>query len=198
MRRIYVQIILMALLLCSCSGKTGQQGKTVANDSLSAVADLTTVEPADDGALAVEVQQRVAAMYDDVFDHYNRNEFASWSSHDLYFSDSLKRLWSMLPDDEEIIDYDPWTWAQDYDTLVYQRIDVSMLTQDTAQAIITLSLWKNYPRYPVILDMVREKHGDSSATADWYVNDIRNGEHPEWPSIADAIIDYIKEFKQDK
>ena len=45
--------------------------------------------------------------------------------------------------------------------------------------------------------MVREKHDDSSASADWYVNDIRNGEHTEWSSIADDIRDYIKEFKQD-
>ena len=197
MRLIHIQIILMAMLFCSCSAKTGQQDKTVANDSISAVADLATTESAYNESLAVEVQQRVAAMYDDVFDHYNRSDFASWSSHDLYFSDSLKSLWSMLPDDEEVIDFDPWTWTQDYDTLAYKRIDVFMLTQDSAQAIITLSLWKNYPEYPVILDMVREKHGDSSAPANWYVNDIRNGERAEWSSIADDIRDYIKEFKQD-
>ena len=197
MRLIHIQIILMAMLLCSCSAKKEQQGKTLANDSISAVADLTTTESADNESLAVEVHQKVAAMYDDVFDHYNRSDFVSWNSHDLYFSDSLKSLWSMLPDDEEVIDFDPWTWSQDYDTLAYKRIDVFMLTQDTAQAIITLSLWKNYPEYPVILDMVREKHDDSSASADWYVNDIRNGEHTEWSSIADDIRDYIKEFKQD-
>lgn len=195
MKKGCILIAITTTLLCSCSTKTGQQGEIVANDSVSAVTGSATTEPVDKGSLAEEVQQRVAAMYDDIINHYIIDSLDNWNSHELYFSDSLKWLYSQLPDDDIIIDFDPWTWAQDYDTLFYKKVEVAMLTQDTAQATVTLSLWKG-DDHPIILELIRERHGDDSTLPKWYVNDFRSGENPTWSSVADEIRDYIKNYKQ--
>ena len=196
MKKGCILIAITTTLLCSCSTKTGQQGETVANDSVSAVTDSTMTELADHASMACEVQQRVAAMYDDIINHYKNDSFDNWNSHELYFSDSLKWLYSQLPDDDIIIDFDPWTWTQDYDTLFYKKVEVAILAQDTAQATITLSLWKG-DNHPIILELIREKHGDDSALPKWYVNDFRSGENPTLSSVADEIRDYIKNYKQE-
>ena len=178
------------MLLCGCSTKKEQQGEAFAVDSLhiDSVRDTSAMvgDSADYKALAAEVRQRVAAMYDDIFDHYNREDFNNWNSHDLYFSDSLKWYWAQLPDDEEVIEMDPWTWAQDYDTLKYKKIEAELLAKDTAKATVTLSLWKESKDYPITLTMVCENQG-------WYVNDVK---YEKCPSLIDEIRSYIKEYKQ--
>lgn len=192
-RHIYYMAI-MATLLGSCSSKTGQQGEAVAKDTLSAVADTTTSVAMEDSAelrtLAAEVERRVAAMYDDVFDHFNREDFASWD-YEKYFSDSLLALWKSLPDDELVLDMNPWTWSQDYDTLAYTRIDVDLKSKDMARATIILALWPGYDS-SVTIDLVRQQRSLQDG-ATWLVNDFREGSHPDWPSVAEQIKDYLKE-----
>ncbi len=142
-----------------------------------------------------DIEKRVAEMYNDIIEHYNTDPISNWDSHELYFSDSLKWLYSQLPDDDIIIDWDPWTWSQDYDTLAYKKVEVVLSARDRAQATVTLSLRKDTDQ-PVVLELIREKHGGENELPEWYVNDIRSGTNSTWTSVADEIRDYIKNYKE--
>ena len=174
--------ILMASFLGGCTPKVG--------DRSAAAADAESVTE-DYQQLAPEVEKRVAAIYDDVFDHYNRGDFGDYLS-DKYFSRTLKQLWDALPDDEEVIEADPWTGAQDFDRLSYAQIDVEMIAQDTAKATVMISLWKD-DSHPIILSLVRE---EKDGGENWYVDDFRDGEDSDYPSLAEEIRNYIKESNQ--
>lgn len=192
---IYICMAFVALLLsCSSGKKEGRQDADAISIDSSRVDGDTTCATTSDTistlSLVEEVKQRVAAMYDDVFDHFNREDFAPWN-YEKYFSDSLLALWNKLPDDEEVLDMDPWTWTQDYDTLAYTRIDVDLKAQDTARATVTLALWSRYESQ-VAIDLVRQQRG-SQGSASWLINDFREGSHPDWPSVAEQIRDYLKE-----
>lgn len=198
MKSKFAIICITAAMLCCCSSRRGQTDVSVQNDPLS----VGTEEMEDAGNSSLDndelpnladIEKRVAEMYDDIIEHYNTDSISNWDSHELYFSDSLKWLYSQLPDDEEVVEVDPWTWTQDYDTLAYIGADVKMAAQDTVIATVHLLLWHENPNYPVVLRMVKEKHSDKT---DWYVDDTSNGEHPNWPSVADEIRDYIKNDKE--
>ena len=198
MKSEFAIICITAAMLCCCSSRRGQTDVSVQNDSLS----VGTEEMKDAGNSTLDneelpnladIEKRVAEMYDDIIEHYNTDSISNWDSHELYFSDSLKWLYSQLPDDEEVVEVDPWTWTQDYDTLAYIGADMKMAAQDTVIATVHLLFWHENHSYPVVLRMVKEKHSDKT---DWYVDDTSNGKHPNWPSVADEIRDYIKNVKE--
>lgn len=193
-------ICITAVMLCCCSSRKGQPDVSVQNDSLSVASE--EMEDAGNSSLdndelpnLADIEKRVAKMYDDIIEHYNTNSISNWDSHELYFSDSLKWLYSQLPADDIIIDWDPWTWSQDYDTLAYKKVEVVLSARDRAQATVTLSLGKDTDQ-PVVLELIREKHGGENEQPEWYVNDIRSGTNSTWTSVADDIRDYIKNDKQ--
>ena len=185
MKQLYV-ISLIALFICGCSGGSKQQGETVANDL-----SFASTDSADDQALATGVLQRVEAMYKDVFRHFSEEKDASWSS-DIYFSNSLFSLWHQMPDDELVIDSDPWTMAQDFDTLACKGIDILFLEQDSALVNVVVFLSDKWPSNTIQLKLVREQHKDADQ-AEWYIDDFRSDDY----SVASQIKDYLKESQQD-
>lgn len=187
MTRKGIYFAIMALLLCSCSGKTGQQQGEVAE--VASRNSLQQDEVADKDSL--EVRQRVAAIYDDVFDHYNRMDYDSWSSL-AYFSESLNSLWSELPEEEAVVDVSPWMMAQDYDTLACQKVEVISVTKDSAMVDVVVLLSEKWPTNIVRLLLVREQHEETDK-ADWYIDDFRH--EADSYSVVNVIRDYIKNYK---
>ncbi|MBQ8487745.1 MAG: hypothetical protein IJ533_08885 [Prevotella sp.] len=197
---------LIALSAIGCAGNLKHPGGAVQDDSAavapadSLLSDMIDSEQQKD--LSEEVSKRVTAMFDDVFRHYaiedslirieesplGNKKTDDWDKTS-YYSESLKALWDKLPDDDIVIDYDPWTMSQDYDTLVCRKVEVLSVNKDSAVVEVTIFLSKNWPEKKIRLEMTNEKK-PASEKADWYIADFQyNG------SMAKEISDYLKEFE---
>ena len=95
-----------------------------------------------------------------------------------------------LTNDDIVIDYDPWTMSQDYDTLVCRKVEVLSVNKDSAVVDVTIFLSENWPEKKIRLEMTNEKK-QAAGKADWYIADFQyNG------SMAKEISDYLKEYKK--
>jgi hypothetical protein len=197
----------MAISTIGCTGNLKHQGVAMQDDSASVVSSDSPLRDAMDteqqNDLSTAISQRVTAMFNDVYRHYattdslieigeSPSEIEKNDDWDKtrYYSESLKALWDKMPLDDIVIDYDPWTMAQDYDTLVCQKVEVLTVNKDSAVVDVTIFLSKNWPEKKIRLEMANEKK-KASDRADWYIADFQyNG------SMAKEISDYLKEYKK--
>jgi hypothetical protein len=205
-KKLYL-IGLIALSSIGCTGKLMHQVPDKQNDTVSTASSNSLTSDVMDSErqqkLSQEVVQRVTAMFNDVYRHYattdslieigeSPSEIEKNDNWDKtrYYSESLKALWDKMPLDDIVIDYDPWTMAQDYDTLVCQKVEVLTVNKDSAVVDVTIFLSKNWPEKKIRLEMANEKK-KASDRADWYIADFQyNG------SMAKEISDYLKEYKK--
>ena len=140
-----ILIGLIALSSFGCKGNLMHRGEDVQKDLASALStDSLFIDSDRQKNLSEAIAQRVTAMFNDVYRHYaiadslirieksplENKKTGNWEKT-CYYSESLKALWDKMPDDDIVIDYDPWTMSQDYDTLVCQNVEVLSLSNDS-------------------------------------------------------------------
>jgi hypothetical protein len=197
----------MAISTIGCTGNLKHQGVAMQDDSASVVSSDSPLRDAMDteqqNDLSTAISQRVTAMFNDVYRHYAiidslikteesllENEKVNNFDKTKYYSESLKALWDKMPHDDVVIDYDPWTMSQDYDTLVCRKVEVLSVNKDSAVVDVTIFLSENWPEKKIRLEMTNEKK-QAAGKADWYIADFQyNG------SMAKEISDYLKEYKK--
>lgn len=201
MKKFLFAICMITLVLAGCTGNAKQQDNSLQNDSiLSALNDSLSSEAVDSLPAYTNsevIAKRVYAMFNDVYKHYAMNDSIienggtakSPFDRTIYYSESLKTLWDKMPKDDIVIDYDPWTMSQDYDTLLCKNVTVSSVTNTTSTADVTIYLSKNWPEKTIRVQLAYEKK-NTSDKPDWYIADFQyNG------SMAKEISDYLKEYK---
>lgn len=198
----------MAISTIGCTGNLKHQGVAMQDDSASVVSSDSPLRDAMDteqqNDLSTAISQRVTAMFNDVYRHYAiidslikteesllENEKVNNFDKTKYYSESLKALWDKMPHDDVVIDYDPWTMSQDYDTLVCRNVAVRSVTNKTAIVDVEIFLSRNWPEKTIRLQLVYEKNKTANKD-DWFIADFQyNG------SMAKEISDYLKEYNQD-
>jgi hypothetical protein len=194
---------MIALVLGGCTSRTKQQMNSLQNDSILSVRVDSLSSETTDSLSAYNnyeaIAHRVTAMFNDVYRHYaiedsiinNGKTVTSHIDMTIYYSASLKALWDKLPEDDIVIDYDPWTMSQDYDTLVCRNVAVRSVTNKTAIVDVEIFLSRNWPEKTIRLQLVYEKNKTANKD-DWFIADFQyNG------SMAKEISDYLKEHNQD-
>jgi hypothetical protein len=194
---------MIALVLGGCTSRTKQQTNSLQNDSILSVRVDSLSSETKDSLSAYNnyeaIAHRVTAMFNDVYRHYaiedsiinNGKPVTSHIDKTIYYSASLKALWDKLPEDDIVIDYDPWTMSQDYDTLVCRNVAVRSVTNKTAIVDVEIFLSRNWPEKTIRLQLVYEKNKTANKD-DWFIADFQyNG------SMAKEISDYLKEYNQD-
>ena len=205
-KKLYI-IGLIALSSIGCTGNRMHREEAMQEDSAAVVpADSLLSDamvPEQQNDLSEAVAQRVTAMFNDVYRHYAiedslirikeaplENEKTGDWDKTRYYSESLKALWDKMPNDDIVIDYDPWTMSQDYDTLVCRKVEVLSVNKDSAVVDVTIFLSEIWPEKKIRLEMTNEKK-QAAGKADWYIADFQyNG------SMAKEISDYLKEYKK--
>ncbi len=190
-------------VVIGCTSRTKQQMNSLQNDSILSVRVDSLSSETTDSLSAYNnyeaIAHRVTAMFNDVYRHYaiedsiinNGKTVTSHIDKTIYYSASLKALWDKLPEDDIVIDYDPWTMSQDYDTLVCRNVAVRSVTNKTAIVDVEIFLSRNWPEKTIRLQLVYEKNKTANKD-DWYIADFQyNG------SMAKEISDYLKEYNQD-
>jgi hypothetical protein len=194
---------MIALVLGGCTSRTKQQTNSLQYDSILSVRVDSLSSETTDSLSAYNnyeaIAHRVTAMFNDVYRHYaiedsiinNGKTVTSHIDKTIYYSASLKALWDKLPEDDIVIDYDPWTMSQDYDTLVCRNVAVRSVTNKTAIVDVEIFLSRNWPEKTIRLQLVYEKNKTANKD-DWFIADFQyNG------SMAKEISDYLKEHNQD-
>lgn len=202
-RKFLFVICMIALVLGGCTSRTKQQTNSLQNDSILSVRVDSLSSETTDSLSAYNnyeaIAHRVTAMFNDVYRHYaiedsiinNGKTVTSHIDKTIYYSASLKALWDKLPEDDIVIDYDPWTMSQDYDTLVCRNVAVRSVTNKTAIVDVEIFLSRNWPEKTIRLQLVYEKNKTANKD-DWFIADFQyNG------SMAKEISDYLKEYNQD-
>lgn len=190
-------------VVIGCTSRTKQQMNSLQNDSILSVRVDSLSSETTDSLSAYNnyeaIAHRVTAMFNDVYRHYaiedsiinNGKTVTSHIDKTIYYSASLKALWDKLPEDDIVIDYDPWTMSQDYDTLVCRNVAVRSVTNKTAIVDVEIFLSRNWPEKTIRLQLVYEKNKTANKD-DWFIADFQyNG------SMAKEISDYLKEYNQD-
>ena len=189
-------------VVIGCTSRTKQQMNSLQNDSILSVRVDSLSSETTDSLSAYNnyeaIAHRVTSMFNDVYRHYaiedsiinNGKTVTSHIDKTIYYSASLKALWDKLPEDDIVIDYDPWTMSQDYDTLVCRNVAVRSVTNKTAIVDVEIFLSRNWPEKTIRLQLVYEKNKTANKD-DWFIADFQyNG------SMAKEISDYLKEHNQ--
>jgi hypothetical protein len=203
MKKYLFSICMIVWVVIGCTSRTKQQMNSLQNDSILSVRVDSLSSETTDSLSAYNnyeaIAHRVTAMFNDVYRHYaiedsiinNGKTVTSHIDKTIYYSASLKALWDKLPEDDIVIDYDPWTMSQDYDTLVCRNVAVRSVTNKTAIVDVEIFLSRNWPEKTIRLQLVYEKNKTANKD-DWYIADFQyNG------SMAKEISDYLKEYNQD-
>jgi hypothetical protein len=203
MKKYLFSICMIVWVVIGCTSRTKQQMNSLQNDSILSVRVDSLSSETTDSLSAYNnyeaIAHRVTAMFNDVYRHYaiedsiinNGKTVTSHIDKTIYYSASLKALWDKLPEDDIVIDYDPWTMSQDYDTLVCRNVAVRSVTNKTAIVDVEIFLSRNWPEKTIRLQLVYEKNKTANKD-DWFIADFQyNG------SMAKEISDYLKEYNQD-
>jgi hypothetical protein len=203
MKKYLFSICMIVWVVIGCTSRTKQQTNSLQNDSILSVRVDSLSSETTDSLSAYNnyeaIAHRVTAMFNDVYRHYaiedsiinNGKTVTSHIDKTIYYSASLKALWDKLPEDDIVIDYDPWTMSQDYDTLVCRNVAVRSVTNKTAIVDVEIFLSRNWPEKTIRLQLVYEKNKTANKD-DWFIADFQyNG------SMAKEISDYLKEYNQD-
>jgi hypothetical protein len=203
MKKYLFSICMIVWVVIGCTSRTKQQMNSLQNDSILSVRVDSLSSETTDSLSAYNnyeaIAHRVTAMFNDVYRHYaiedsiinNGKTVTSHIDKTIYYSASLKALWDKLPEDDIVIDYDPWTMSQDYDTLVCRNVAVRSVTNKTAIVDVEIFLSRNWPEKTIRLQLVYEKNKTAN-NDDWFIADFQyNG------SMAKEISDYLKEHNQD-
>lgn len=203
MKKYLFSICMIVWVVIGCTSRTKQQMNSLQNDSILSVRVDSLSSETTDSLSAYNnyeaIAHRVTAMFNDVYRHYaiedsiinNGKTVTSHIDKTIYYSASLKALWDKLPKDDIVIDYDPWTMSQDYDTLVCRNVAVRSVTNKTAIVDVEIFLSRNWPEKTIRLQLVYEKNKTANKD-DWFIADFQyNG------SMAKEISDYLKEYNQD-
>jgi hypothetical protein len=203
MKKYLFSICMIVWVVIGCTSRTKQQMNSLQNDSILSVRVDSLSSETTDSLSAYNnyeaIAHRVTAMFNDVYRHYaiedsiinNGKTVTTHIDKTIYYSASLKALWDKLPEDDIVIDYDPWTMSQDYDTLVCRNVAVRSVTNKTAIVDVEIFLSRNWPEKTIRLQLVYEKNKTANKD-DWFIADFQyNG------SLAKEISDYLKEYNQD-
>ena len=67
----------------------------------------------------------------------------------------MKKLWNQLPDDDLVVDFDPFIDAQDFDHISVADIEVTNLQEKRADAKVTVDIGFTEPSI-IVFKMVKE------------------------------------------
>ena len=121
-----------------------------------------------DNQLEEEVKARIYDIYQQISEAY-----ADFTSSTLdtskFFSSTLKKLWNQLPDDDLVVDFDPFIDAQDFDHISVADIEVTNLQEKRADAKVTVDIGFTEPSI-IVFKMVKEL--DENKNPNWMINDF--------------------------
>lgn len=121
-----------------------------------------------DNQLEEEVKARIYDIYQQISEAYS--DFTSSTlDKSQFFSSTLKKLWNQLPDDDLVVDFDPFIDAQDFDHISVADIEVTNLQEKRADAKVTVDIGFTEPSI-IVFKMVKEL--DENKTPNWMINDI--------------------------
>ena len=115
-----------------------------------------------------ELKERINYIYQQVAESY-ADITSSGLEKTEFFSSRLKSLWNKLPDDDLVIDFDPYINAQDYNEISVEDIEVRKLQEKRAEAKLTVDLGFSEPNN-IVLRMVKER--DENNGQNWMIDDF--------------------------
>ena len=164
-----VALALGGIVMISCSGS---KKPATESDSVVAVKDSSEMVVEDKKEWSEEqekeLKERINYIYQQVAESY-ADITSSGFENTAFFSSRLKSLWNKLPDDDLVVDFDPYINAQDYNKISVADIEVRKLQEKRAEAKVTVDLGFSEPSN-IVLRMVKER--DENNGQNWMIDDF--------------------------
>lgn len=183
MKKQMIGSLMIAALLCSTSCKDTKRDAAVAQVSATEAAPVAAETPAD---LVAEASQTIRFIYDEVFRTLDTDEYLDLDSRFCSSSllDALRRC-QERDDSYEIIGFDYWLQAQDFDHPSMKIQKAELLDDNKVQADLLMNDFGS----DRVCRVVVVKENDQWKVDDFPQYDDEDG----WFSFKQAILDSLSE-----